>query len=95
MTQWEMNVIRKSKRKARLKSLLSSTDYKVIKCYEAQLRGSQMPYDVQALLAERDSWRAELEEIMAFLSTPIPQEHISGPAAPLATDEPQGQGEVE
>lgn len=74
MTQQEIEVIMKSKRKVKLKALLSSTDYKVIKCYEAQLEGSQPPYDVAELIAQRKAWRSELEEIMEFLSKPQGQQ---------------------
>jgi hypothetical protein len=44
-----------------LKEFLSGTDYKVIKCYEASLANEDMPYDLQALLAERKAWRDEMD----------------------------------
>ena len=36
---------------------LQDTDYKVIKCYEAQLQGLEMPYSLEALLKARQSAR--------------------------------------
>jgi hypothetical protein len=36
-----------------LKTKLSSTDYKIIKCSECQLLGEPMPYDIVTLHAER------------------------------------------
>jgi hypothetical protein len=46
-----------------LKNALLSTDYMVIKCYEAQLSGSEMPYDLQKLLALRNTWRQTISEV--------------------------------
>jgi hypothetical protein len=46
-----------------LKKLLQETDYKVIKCYEAQLLNEEMPYNLQDLLAERKAWRDEINAI--------------------------------
>lgn len=48
---------------AELKTKLESTDYKVIKCYEAQLKGKEMPYDVDALLDERQAMRDKINEL--------------------------------
>ena len=42
---------------AELKAQLEATDYKVIKCSEAQLVGMDMPYDVAELHAERQALR--------------------------------------
>jgi hypothetical protein len=70
MTERDISTMKKSHRKARLKALLSGTDYKVIKCYEAQLAEEEMPYDLKALLAERKAWRTELQQIMSDLSVP-------------------------
>ncbi|MBR1749966.1 MAG: hypothetical protein IJ740_03650 [Ruminococcus sp.] len=36
---------------------LSAGDYKVIKCYEAQLVGEPMPYDMAAIHQERQAIR--------------------------------------
>lgn len=46
-----------------LKKSLEDTDYKVIKCYEAQLGNEEMPYNLQELLAERKAWRDEINQI--------------------------------
>lgn len=46
-----------------LESQLSKSDYKVIKCAEAQAAGSIMPYDAEALHAERQQWRDRINEI--------------------------------
>lgn len=55
--------------KARVRELhqnLADTDFKVIKCYEAQLMGEKMPYDVEALIVQRREWRKELNELEAL-----------------------------
>lgn len=46
-----------------LKQQLSATDYKVIKCAECQLLGKEMPYDVQALHAERQAIRDAINSL--------------------------------
>lgn len=48
-----------------LKDLLAQGDYRVIKCAEAQLTGEAMPYDIEALVAERNAMRAEINELEA------------------------------
>lgn len=50
---------------AELKKLLASTDYKVIKCQEISLIGGEMPYDVEALHAERQEIRNEINRLEA------------------------------
>ena len=35
-----------------LKEKLSETDYKILKCNEASLRGAEMPYDLDAVVAQ-------------------------------------------
>jgi hypothetical protein len=47
----------------KLKKLLQKDDYKVIKCYEAQLANEEMPYDLQQLLAQRKAWREEINQL--------------------------------
>lgn len=42
---------------AELKSQLAATDYKVIKCSEAQLAGEELPYSPVELHAERQAMR--------------------------------------
>ena len=48
-----------------LKDLLAQGDYKIIKCAEAQLTGEPMPYDIEALVAERNAMRAEINVLEA------------------------------
>lgn len=52
-----------------LKSKLAETDYKIIKCSEASMSGEEMPYDLAAVIEERDAWRAEINELEAKLAT--------------------------
>lgn len=47
----------------RLKSELSESDYKVIKCAEAMAVGAEMPYDVTALHKERQALRDKINEL--------------------------------
>lgn len=51
------------KRIAELEEQLRSNDYKVIKCFEAQATGGEMPYDIVALHAARESKRAEINAL--------------------------------
>ena len=46
-----------------LKAQLSASDYKVIKCMEAQLSGEEMPYDIAAVHAERQAIRNQINEL--------------------------------
>lgn len=48
---------------ARLKTKLSATDYKVIKCAECQLLGQEMPYNVEELHAQRQAIRDEINQL--------------------------------
>ena len=48
-----------------LKDALAQGDYKIIKCAEAQLTGEPVPYDIEALVAERNAMRAEINELEA------------------------------
>lgn len=48
---------------AELEEQLRSDDYKVIKCFEAQATGGEMPYDIAKLHAERESKRAEINAL--------------------------------
>ena len=43
-------------------------DWKVIKCYEATLKGIEPPYDVEELLAERQQIRDRINEIETQLA---------------------------
>jgi len=49
--------------KEQKKLLLQETDYKVIKCYEAQLLEEEMPYNLQELLTQRKTWREEINAL--------------------------------
>lgn len=53
----------------RLKAKLSETDYKVLKCTEASLRGQELPYDLDSVVSERDGWRAQINELEEKLKT--------------------------
>ena len=46
-----------------LKESLANSDYKVIKRYEASLRGKEMPYDFDILSLERQSIRDRINEL--------------------------------
>lgn len=46
-----------------LKKELSNSDYKIIKCYEANLLGEVLPYDINALHAERQAIRGKINEL--------------------------------
>ena len=48
---------------ASIKNQLSSTDYKIIKCSEAQLLGKELPYDIAPLHAERQALRDKINEL--------------------------------
>jgi hypothetical protein len=48
-------------RKLAILDELKLDDYKIIKCYEAQLTNKPMPYDHIALIKKRDALRFELE----------------------------------
>ena len=49
----------------RLKEVLAGSDYKIIKCYEAALIGSEMPYEIKALHNERQLLRDKINELEA------------------------------
>lgn len=53
----------KQQRIEELKGLLAKTDYKIIKCYEASMLNREMPYDLEALVSERDAWRQEINDL--------------------------------
>jgi len=46
-----------------LKNNLENTDYQIIKCYEAFMRQQPLPYNLEELSAQRDAWRAEINEL--------------------------------
>jgi hypothetical protein len=58
-------ILQKENRINDLKVMLSSSDYKITKCYEASLLSEEMPYNLQELLTQRKSWRAEINTLEA------------------------------
>lgn len=48
---------------ADLKKRLTDSDYKIIKCYEYQLAGQELPYDITALYAERQLIRDQINQL--------------------------------
>ena len=46
-----------------LKQQLSSEDYKIIKCSEAQLAGEPLPYDIQELHNSRNAIREQINSL--------------------------------
>jgi hypothetical protein len=64
-TQEELEARRKVREIEREKELLSSTDYKVIKCIESYLCGEELPYDINELHLERQAQRARINELEA------------------------------
>ena len=54
---------------AALKDEITSTDYKIIKCYEYDLNGLELPYDVAALHAERQELRVQINALEKQLNT--------------------------
>ncbi len=50
-----------------LKDSLSESDYKITKCYEAFLIGSELPYDVESLHKERQAQRDRINELEATI----------------------------
>lgn len=49
-----------------LKAQLTATDYKVIKCSEAQMAGEPLPYNIVALHAERQALRDQINALEAL-----------------------------
>lgn len=46
-----------------LTRFLNNSDYKIVKCYEATMLNKPLPYDLQALVLERDTWREEINNL--------------------------------
>jgi hypothetical protein len=46
-----------------IKNNLNLTDYKIIKCYEAFMRQQPLPYNLEELSAQREAWRAEINQL--------------------------------
>jgi len=52
-----------------LKNKLDSTDYKITKCYVYFLRLLPLTYNLEELSAQRDAWRAEINQLEQELKT--------------------------
>jgi len=66
LTQDEKNEVIKGiiiSRLSHIKQYLNESDYKIIKCYEAELANESMPYNIQELLKQRKDWRNEINEL--------------------------------
>lgn len=50
-----------------LKEQLSSSDYMITKCMEASLMGETLPYDIDAIHAQRQEIRDEINRLEALL----------------------------
>lgn len=48
---------------ARKKAQLAAEDYKVIKCFEAQMCGEELPYDIEDLHATRQILRSQINAL--------------------------------
>jgi len=59
--KFRINELTTNLSKARLN--LESTDYKIIKCYEAFMRQLSLPYNLEELTTQRDAWRAEINQL--------------------------------
>jgi hypothetical protein len=46
---------------------LTASDYKVIKCYEAQLVGEPLPYDKDVVHADRQTIRDRINELQEII----------------------------
>jgi hypothetical protein len=46
---------------------LTASDYKVIKCYEAQLVGELLPYDKDVIHADRQTIRDRINELQEII----------------------------
>lgn len=51
------------------KDLLNSSDYQVLKCYEASMLGETMPYDLQTIISNRKELRNKINSLEEKLSS--------------------------
>jgi hypothetical protein len=56
-------IFQKENRINDLKVMLNNSDYKITKCYEASMRQLPLPYNLEELAAQRDAWRAEINQL--------------------------------
>lgn len=76
LQKWEIVKNDKTKISSRiseLKAELDGSDYKVMKCYEATITSSELPYDAEELAAERQAKRDEINRLEALLETKEPE----------------------
>jgi len=59
----DINIEKQKQEIATLKSQLTETDYKIVKCSEYQLAGLELPYDIQLLHTERQILRDKINEL--------------------------------
>ena len=52
-----------------LKDSLSSSDYQILKCYEASMLGETMPYDMQHIISVRKELRIKINSLEQKLSS--------------------------
>ena len=52
-----------------LKDSLSSSDYQILKCYEASMLGETMPYDMQHIISVRKELRIQINSLEQKLSS--------------------------
>lgn len=69
-----------------LKIDLESTDYMIIKCYEATLLDEEMPYDYENLIEKRKAWRDEINNL-EFQAAMLEVQKIQGPDINLESNE--------
>lgn len=68
--KWEVvrnDTLKISAKVSKLKKELEDSDYKILKCYEASMTQSPMPYNLEELVAERESKRAEINRLEELL----------------------------
>lgn len=51
------------KRINELRQMLTNSDYKIVKCYEATMLNKPLPYDLELLVAQREVWRSEINQL--------------------------------
>lgn len=56
----KINLINNQNQISNLKKELSSTDYKIIKCYEYELAGLEAPYNIDIIHVERQEIRDKI-----------------------------------
>lgn len=62
-TKTDIDIEKQKQEIATLKTQLTETDYKIVKCSEYQLAGLELPYDIQLLHTERQVIRDRINEL--------------------------------